>query len=76
VLIGGTSSPFGPVLGTLIFIWLQDLFGTIWDRWPLLFGLVVVSVVLFLQGGVLELIRRISVALQQRSRVKEQTSGL
>ncbi len=58
VLIGGTSSLFGPVMGTAIFIALQDIFSTFWARWPLLFGVVVVAVVLFLQGGVIELVER------------------
>ena len=59
VLIGGTSSMFGPVIGALIFIFLQDLFSTFWARWPLLFGAVIIAVVLYLQGGVLELFGRL-----------------
>jgi branched-chain amino acid transport system permease protein len=66
VLIGGTNSPFGPVVGTTIFICLQDLFGIIWERWPLLFGVVVVCVVMFLQGGVLELVTRIRHVMRGR----------
>jgi branched-chain amino acid transport system permease protein len=59
VLIGGTSSMFGPVIGAAIFILLQDFFSTIWARWPLLFGGVIIAVVLFLQGGVIELFTRL-----------------
>ncbi len=66
VLIGGTSSPFGPVLGAAIFIWLQDLLSIFWARSLLLFGAVVVAVVLFLQGGVIELFRRAATYLQRR----------
>jgi branched-chain amino acid transport system permease protein len=66
VLIGGTSSLFGPVMGAAIFIWLQDFFSTIWARWPLLFGLVVVAVVMFLQGGITELFERVARSVRTR----------
>ena len=72
VLIGGTSSLFGPVIGTAIFIALQDIFSTFWARWPLLFGVVVVAVVLFLQGGVIELVERASALLARRRLGREE----
>jgi branched-chain amino acid transport system permease protein len=75
VLIGGTSSPFGPVVGTMIFIALQDIFSTIWARWLLMFGAVVIGVVLFLQGGVIELLERVSAALQRR-KLGQEEAGL
>lgn len=55
VLIGGLGSLFGSLIGAAIFILLQDGLSLVWDRWPLLFGLVVILVVMFLRGGVLEL---------------------
>lgn len=55
VLIGGTRSMLGPVIGAAIFIWLQGLFSLVWARWPLLLGLFVIVVMLFLPGGVLDL---------------------
>lgn len=71
VLIGGTSSAFGPVAGTAIFIALQDVFSTIWARWPLLFGALVVAVVMFLQGGVVELVERCATFLARRRMSRE-----
>jgi branched-chain amino acid transport system permease protein len=59
VLIGGTSSMFGPVIGASIFILLQDFLSTIWARWPFLFGAAIIAVVLFLRGGVIELFGRL-----------------
>ncbi len=60
VLIGGLGSLFGSLIGAAIFILLQDGLSLVWDRWPLLFGLVVILVVMFLRGGVLELGGRLS----------------
>lgn len=59
VLVGGTSSMFGPLIGAAIFILLQDFFSTLWARWPLLFGAVIIAVVMFLRGGVIELVDRL-----------------
>ncbi|QCI66301.1 branched-chain amino acid ABC transporter permease [Phreatobacter stygius] len=58
VLIGGTRSMLGPVIGAAIFIWLQGLFSLVWARWPLLLGLFVIVVMLFLPGGVLDLVEK------------------
>lgn len=58
VVIGGMSSIFGPVIGAAIFIWLQGFFSLIWARWPLLFGVFIIMVVLFLKGGTIELFDR------------------
>ena len=59
VVIGGMSSVLGPVLGAAIFIWLQGFFSLVWARWPLLFGVFIILVVLFLRGGVAELFDRL-----------------
>ncbi|MHC8945152.1 branched-chain amino acid ABC transporter permease [Advenella incenata] len=70
VIIGGMSSIFGPVIGAAIFIWLQGFFSLIWARWPLLFGVFIILVVLFLKGGAMELfdrMRRLVEARLQRS---------
>jgi branched-chain amino acid transport system permease protein len=58
-LIGGSGSFFGPLIGAVFFIELRESVSVIWDRWPLIMGAVFVFVVLFLRGGVVELIRRV-----------------
>lgn len=55
-IIGGTSSLFGSVLGAGFYLLLADLLSTIWPRWLLLLGLVLVAVALFLQRGLWGLI--------------------
>ena len=65
VLIGGTRSMLGPVIGAAIFIWLQGLFSLVWARWPLLLGLFVIVVMLFLPGGVLDLADRLRQAARR-----------
>jgi branched-chain amino acid transport system permease protein len=53
-LIGGSGSLYGPIIGSIVFIWLSESVSLIWDRWPLLLGVAFVMVVLFLRGGVIE----------------------
>jgi branched-chain amino acid transport system permease protein len=57
-LIGGSGHFFGPIIGAAFFIWLSETVSVVWDRWPMILGVVFAVVVLFLRGGVVELIRR------------------
>jgi branched-chain amino acid transport system permease protein len=68
VLIGGLGSIFGALIGAAVFILLQDSLSLVWDRWPLLFGLIVIGVVLYLRGGVLELGGMLRPALRRATR--------
>jgi len=56
LLFGGAGNFFGPLIGAVGYIWLSDTFAIIWARWPLLMGGVFLIVVLYLRGGVVELI--------------------
>lgn len=58
LLFGGSGNFFGPLIGAAAYIWMSDTFSIIWARWPLLLGGVFLVVVLFLRGGVVELIER------------------
>lgn len=66
VLIGGTGNLFGPFIGATIFLTLQDLLSIVWARWPLVFGAIIVLVVMFFQGGILQVIERISELVRGR----------
>ncbi|MCZ6556868.1 MAG: branched-chain amino acid ABC transporter permease, partial [SAR324 cluster bacterium] len=54
-LIGGLANMIGPMIGAGIFIWLSDTLSVMWARWPLLLGLIFMVVILFFQGGMLQL---------------------
>ena len=53
-LIGGSGSLYGPIIGSVVFIWLSESMSIFWARWPLLLGVAFVIVVLFFRGGVVE----------------------
>jgi branched-chain amino acid transport system permease protein len=61
VILGGTSTALGPVLGSASFIvieeFLKEVMGDFQEYWHLPFGLMLMAVVLFARGGLMGLIR-------------------
>ncbi|MBI9085492.1 MAG: branched-chain amino acid ABC transporter permease [Desulfobacterales bacterium] len=49
--IGGTGSFGGPILGALVFTYLQDFLSDITDRWPLVMGFIFIVMVLYVPAG-------------------------
>jgi branched-chain amino acid transport system permease protein len=56
---GGFASFYGPVLGVAVFLVLRDLFSTLTDHWMLLYGVLFMSIILFLPEGILGLVQRV-----------------
>jgi|TARA_B100000959_G_scaffold101694_1_gene107305 branched-chain amino acid transport system permease protein len=52
VVLGGTGSVFGPVLGTSVFLLLEEILSGLWLYWQLVFGVFLILVVLFAKGGI------------------------
>jgi branched-chain amino acid transport system permease protein len=67
-LIGGSNNFFGPVIGAAFYIWLSETVALVWDRWPLILGVVFVLVVLFLRGGIVEVIGRAAGYTKRRAK--------
>lgn len=65
-LIGGSGNFFGPVIGAAFFIWLSETVSLYWHRWPMILGIVFALVVLFLRGGIVEIIARIAGLARRR----------
>lgn len=54
--VGGTKTFWGPILGAFVYTILQNYLSNITDRWPLVMGFIFVFMVLFLPGGLSEVI--------------------
>ena len=52
VLIGGVGTPFGPLIGTLAFVLLEEFLSAITVYWHLIFGVLLVLLVLYGKGGI------------------------
>jgi branched-chain amino acid transport system permease protein len=54
--VGGTRTFWGPIVGALVYIILQNYLSDITDRWALIMGLIFVLMVLFVPGGLSKVI--------------------
>jgi branched-chain amino acid transport system permease protein len=69
--VGGTKTFWGPILGAFVYTILQNYLSNITDRWPLFMGFIFIFMVLFLPGGLSEVIRN----LRQRLLGKKDPDG-
>ncbi|MCF6233073.1 MAG: branched-chain amino acid ABC transporter permease [Rhodobacteraceae bacterium] len=57
VILGGSATMLGPVLGSAVFILMEEILSSITIYWHLPFGLMLMGVVLFARGGLMGLIK-------------------
>jgi branched-chain amino acid transport system permease protein len=57
-LLGGFASFFGPLLGALVFIYLQDTVMSVFPYWRLVFGAILAALVIFAPTGLAGLAHR------------------
>lgn len=65
-VIGGTGNLFASVLGAAFYVLFSDWLSTLWPRWLLLLGMLLIAVSLFMQRGLWGLGERIWLALRRR----------
>ena len=56
VILGGLGTLFGPVIGAIVLLQLEDLLAHITQHWQLFLGPILILVVLFARGGLLGLL--------------------
>ena len=69
--VGGTRTFWGPIVGALVYIVLQNYLSDLTDRWPLFMGFIFVFMVLFIPGGLSQVIT----AFRQRFSGKKNSAG-
>jgi ABC-type branched-subunit amino acid transport system permease subunit len=69
--VGGTKTFWGPILGTFVYVILQNYLSNITDRWPLVMGFIFILMVLYVPGGLSGLIMN----LWQRFGGKKNNNG-
>lgn len=57
--VGGTGKFWGPILGAFVYIILQNYLSDITDRWPLFMGIIFIIMVLYIPGGLSQIIMSI-----------------
>jgi branched-chain amino acid transport system permease protein len=66
-VIGGTGNLFASVLGSAFYVLFADWLSTLWPRWLMLLGFLLIAVSLFMQKGLWGLGERIWLALRHRA---------
>ncbi len=56
VLLGGTGTLIGPVVGAVVFIGLEEILSDITIYWHLPFGILLILTVLFFRGGIMGMV--------------------
>jgi branched-chain amino acid transport system permease protein len=58
VILGGMGSMFGPVIGAIVFLVLEELLSQVTEYWALIMGPLLLLIVLFGRGGIMGLLGR------------------
>lgn len=72
-LLGGFSSFFGPMLGSLVFIFLRDVVSSLTEYWRFIFGALLAALVILAPGGLMGLLSK-AWSWVERSGTKEPTA--
>jgi branched-chain amino acid transport system permease protein len=60
VILGGMGSLFGPVLGAIVYLALEESLSRITEYWALIMGPLLLLIVVFGRGGIMGLLGRFS----------------
>jgi len=60
VILGGMGTLFGPVIGAIVFLLLEELLSQITEYWAMIMGPLLLLIVLFARGGIMGLLGRLS----------------
>jgi branched-chain amino acid transport system permease protein len=60
-IIGGVGSPAGALVGTIFYTIVSDALSELWARWMALIALALITIVLFLPGGLWTIGRRLAI---------------
>jgi branched-chain amino acid transport system permease protein len=60
VILGGMGSLFGPVVGAIVYLVLEEFLSQVTEYWAMIMGPLLLLIVLFGRGGIMGLIGRFS----------------
>jgi branched-chain amino acid transport system permease protein len=59
VILGGMGTLFGPVIGTIVYLMLEEFLSQVTEYWALIMGPLLLLIVLFGRGGIVGLLERL-----------------
>ncbi len=75
VVLGGMYHFWGPAIGTIILLHLNDIIKARTEYWPLFLGMILAGVILFLPAGVTGILPRAYAKISQRFRPQAEKGG-
>ena len=60
VILGGMGTLFGPVIGAVVYLVLEELLSQVTEYWAIIMGPLLLLIVLFGRGGIMGLLGRFS----------------
>lgn len=72
VILGGPGTLFGPLVGSLLIVFIRDIVSSFTDRWLIVLGSAYVLTVLFCPDGILETVRKV---MEKKSDQREHHSS-
>ena len=73
-VIGGTGNLFASVLGAAFYLLVGDWLSTLWPRWLMLLGFLLIAVSLYMQQGLWGLGQKIIASVRSRRQAKKETT--
>ena len=73
-VIGGTGNLLASLLGAAFYVLLGDWLSTLWPRWLLLLGLVLIVVSLAMQGGLWGLCQKLWLKVRGKKAVDDESA--
>lgn len=64
VILGGMGTLYGPIMGAVALVLLEDFLPNMTDHWKLLLGLIIIAIVLFLPNGISSIAQKLQDRLQ------------
>lgn len=74
-LLGGIYHFLGPVAGSIVYMFLDKLITSYTEYWPLVLGLVIIFLLIFLRGGIVGFISEKAVVVRERGTAKFDASS-
>ena len=75
-LLGGIYHFLGPMIGAIVYMFLDKTISSYTEYWPLVLGVVIILLLIFLRGGIVGFfVDRITIAKQQRAGTGDHVSG-
>jgi len=69
-VIGGVGTFFGPILGAIVYLFLQDLLSDITDRWQFFVGLLFIALVMWYRGGLMGIVTWVKNRFMEENHLK------